>query len=1450
MPESVALRLSVVPAGRIGAEAAAWVAAAPDSRTGPRAVAAASGDGRQLAVAYGSHIIPGALQSPGGGSGGVLKARARVGARELRLRQCDGVASALAWVRCGSDSLLVVGTTAGAAVVCSSRGAALHVQRLRPSAVVRVHPCRAPGLADPLAEEVGLLHADGTLSVISAAGLGQLATAPLCDSPLAASEAPEDDDPPVDLGPGLPPGVAAPPLPTWSAAAALSGGMAYDAFGLVPSAAGVFAVPASASGGPHIADFAAVERYREPALHVYGSTRVRRFITTGAQPTLAAFTAAADAAAAPSARRIAGSAARKMAGMAFGLVRSTLRWSDPAAQPDAGDGDHSPGGHAQRRPSCTPVTQLRPQQTFHDPGRSGAAITVDPSGRFAAVTDNLGRVSVADTAAFVIFRMLKGCRDAQARWLCATTHAEPPRAPAPPGQRVLLCVYLPRRGVLELWRPAQPQRVAAARVGHGCTLLGGGGAPCYLVRPDGEVASVSAEPAAAAARDSPPLPSEDDRRVAAFREACEGGAGAGELCERLRELRRPCDLWRCVRLPEELRPAEQGLQGCAAAARLCHDLTAAGLALAETMGGRSDPGVDSALHQGESSDEDSSASLDTSATPCEAHRLLLNRLGALRAYCLLTEPPPRRTAPGSPVSGSPPPPAPPPPQGQWREVLERVAGMAAAAVAGDGEEAPEELRWARAEAVLSSPDRGEQPMPPPAFLRLLRLQGRSCAVRGWALHGEPAGRLAALFCAHLFQAQGAQDAEGAARVMLRAAHCLSLPPAALLALLVRGGCAAGPAALLALPPDAVGCVAAGGAQDAAAAAEALSWAASRRELRGAALAVAAAAARPESDSASAQGAARLYAALCAARRLKDCAAGCAQGGQQEGQPSRDWVDRFPLGPLASGLSPVALLAAAAAPEQAAAADPDAAADPAVAAYLQPRGWGLLYEAHAAAVLAAVHSACVWPSWARDPPGRCAGWADVVLAAAQAVRAAHPDTASAYWGRCHAAAVAHAVRAAKQAQQAPSARTHSVALACALCVARAAAAPVAAAIAAAQGKSSGATAAVGCRLRVARDGLPTFADVVAADERHGRLKVSYDGGGAEWISRDSSRFASSGPREVLPKDDLRAMCDQARRAIRCMEHFEATARSCAAALAADLAGEDEADAGTDAERLLRAAPAPAPDAEWWAAAQPADRLLHGACEEVAQCGGSGGLEAAAECAGEARAVLRFAEAALGAAEGSAQGLRAVHWARLFPPRALRFLLGGAKPSNGTDDPSARAKWREEAVACILRQGADFDPSMQLAERVADLFGLRMDGGRTVRSVAVWRALLSGDDARAEALAVDADPVQVRAAQTQVVRLRVKHLFVAVTGARSQRRAEANLNLLSAMPLELQQWIDVPAPDEDDEQVRAYVASMPLPTVALHLRVLANRLADRISPGDADLCRVHETQRFVAHLARNL
>ncbi|XP_074601979.1 rab3 GTPase activating protein [Brevipalpus obovatus] len=118
-------------------------------------------------------------------------------------------------------------------------------------------------------------------------------------------------------------------------------------------------------------------------------------------------------------------------------------------------------------PKIEPPLEFYDSLELWDRYRIGSSLTVSPSRDLIAVCDNFGRVILISLIDGVAIRMWKGYRDAQCGWIESQENPNDVYS-----RKILfLCIYAPKRGILEIWRCQHGPRVEAFNVGRNCRLL-------------------------------------------------------------------------------------------------------------------------------------------------------------------------------------------------------------------------------------------------------------------------------------------------------------------------------------------------------------------------------------------------------------------------------------------------------------------------------------------------------------------------------------------------------------------------------------------------------------------------------------------------------------------------------------------------------------------------------------------------------------------------------------------------------------------------------------------------------------------------------------------------------------------------------------------------------------------------------------------------------------------
>ena len=212
-------------------------------------------------------------------------------------------------------------------------------------------------------------------------------------------------------------------------------------------------------------DIATVSAIRTSPFDVYDAKPLRWVVAGGGTPALCSYNTAEELPVAELAKDV----ARRAASAAFSFVKTSL-WGRTATE--------SP-------PRAEKPTRLSGAASFADAPREVESLEADPTGRYLAAADNLGRVAIIDVAMFTLVKLLKGYRQAKVVWL-----------PPTPTVAVSFLVYLPRRGVVEAWSLHAQKRLAATTLGFNCRLMPVNtreGLSCLVVHPTGATSALVCE---------------------------------------------------------------------------------------------------------------------------------------------------------------------------------------------------------------------------------------------------------------------------------------------------------------------------------------------------------------------------------------------------------------------------------------------------------------------------------------------------------------------------------------------------------------------------------------------------------------------------------------------------------------------------------------------------------------------------------------------------------------------------------------------------------------------------------------------------------------------------------------------------------------------------------------------------------------------------------------------
>ncbi|KAI1295485.1 Rab3 GTPase-activating protein regulatory subunit [Halotydeus destructor] len=110
---------------------------------------------------------------------------------------------------------------------------------------------------------------------------------------------------------------------------------------------------------------------------------------------------------------------------------------------------------------------IKPRLGLYDQNREGLKIALSPDKWFAAVSDELGRVVLVDIRSKLVVRMWKGYREAECGWIRVLEDS----TNALSRKCLLLVIYAPKRGIVEIWKCVKGSRIAAFNVGKNCRLV-------------------------------------------------------------------------------------------------------------------------------------------------------------------------------------------------------------------------------------------------------------------------------------------------------------------------------------------------------------------------------------------------------------------------------------------------------------------------------------------------------------------------------------------------------------------------------------------------------------------------------------------------------------------------------------------------------------------------------------------------------------------------------------------------------------------------------------------------------------------------------------------------------------------------------------------------------------------------------------------------------------------
>jgi hypothetical protein len=127
------------------------------------------------------------------------------------------------------------------------------------------------------------------------------------------------------------------------------------------------------------------------------------------------------------------------------------------------------------QPKPDPEATLSICHSIKDEGRNGVEIFLSPNKMYSAVKDDKNRVMVVDNLSGTLVQAWRGYHRCQVAWAVTSWGAGKEGDEVEPGSDVqvslILLLYLPRRGLIEVWSPEQKNKVTEFHVSkHGLLL--------------------------------------------------------------------------------------------------------------------------------------------------------------------------------------------------------------------------------------------------------------------------------------------------------------------------------------------------------------------------------------------------------------------------------------------------------------------------------------------------------------------------------------------------------------------------------------------------------------------------------------------------------------------------------------------------------------------------------------------------------------------------------------------------------------------------------------------------------------------------------------------------------------------------------------------------------------------------------------------------------------------
>ena len=121
-------------------------------------------------------------------------------------------------------------------------------------------------------------------------------------------------------------------------------------------------------------------------------------------------------------------------------------------------------GAAEVVAKADPDVTLSTRHALRDEGRQGQELLLSPNKVYCAVRDGQNRVMVVETSSGTVVQAWRGYHRVQLAWT-VTSQAREAEVTTGLQLAVLLLLYLPRRGLIEVWSPEQKTKVTRGNDG-------------------------------------------------------------------------------------------------------------------------------------------------------------------------------------------------------------------------------------------------------------------------------------------------------------------------------------------------------------------------------------------------------------------------------------------------------------------------------------------------------------------------------------------------------------------------------------------------------------------------------------------------------------------------------------------------------------------------------------------------------------------------------------------------------------------------------------------------------------------------------------------------------------------------------------------------------------------------------------------------------------------------